>query len=544
MNDGPLVSVILIFLNAKRFIQEAIESVLDQSYNHWELLIVDDGSFDGSTTIARAYAEKYPQKIHYLEHPGHQNRGKSASRNLGINTARGDYIAFLDADDVWLPGKLKRQVEILQTQPEAGMLYGLSKWWYSWTGNLEDRQRDYVHELGVPADTLIHPPALLTPFFFSQSAAIPNPSNILVRRKTFTETGGFEDEVSGLYEDQAFVAKVCILVPVFASSECWDLYRQHPYSSSAYVERSGQETKERLIFLNWLYRYMEARGFRNSPAWRSLQKDIWQNRFPIFQNFRRGSRLLISKMTGAILWIGRRTIPAPIRSWLWARWTGQQYSPPVGWVRFGNLRRLTPFSREFGYDRGLPIDRYYIEKFLAEHQEDIQGHVLEIQDANYTTKYGGNRVTKSDVLHVEPGHAGTTIVADLTNAGEIESNTFDCIILTQTLQFIFDFRATLRTLYRTLKPGGVLIATFPGLSPISRYDMDKWGQYWSFTSLSARRIFEEVFPADQITVIKKGNVFSAMAFFYGIASEELNINELEHNDPDFEVIIAIRAIKE
>ena len=124
MKDKPLVSVIMIFLNAEKFIEEAIESVFTQSYDNWELLLVDDGSNDGSSTIARRYSEKYPEKVRYLEHDGHQNRGKSASRNLGINNSRGEYIALLDADDVFLPQKLEQQVEILESLPEAAMLYG------------------------------------------------------------------------------------------------------------------------------------------------------------------------------------------------------------------------------------------------------------------------------------------------------------------------------------------------------------------------------------------------------------------------------------
>src|SRR3990172_4230917 len=108
INNQPLVSVIMIFLNAGRFIEEAVESVFTQSYENWELLFVDDGSVDRSTSIAQAYADRYPHKVRYLEHTGHQNRGKCASRNLGIGNTRGDYIVFLDADDVWLPDKLKR----------------------------------------------------------------------------------------------------------------------------------------------------------------------------------------------------------------------------------------------------------------------------------------------------------------------------------------------------------------------------------------------------------------------------------------------------
>ncbi|HLA86646.1 MAG TPA: glycosyltransferase, partial [Anaerolineales bacterium] len=546
MNNQPLVSVIMIFLNAGRFIEEAVESVFTQSYENWELLFVDDGSVDRSTSIAQAYADRYPHKVRYLEHTGHQNRGKCASRNLGIGNTRGDYIVFLDADDVWLPDKLKRQIAILETQPEAVMLYGLSLWWYSWTGNPEDSQRDFVHELGVPPGTLIQPPTLLTLFFLSQQATIPGPSNILVRREILEKVGGFEEVFQGtydVYEDQAFYAKVCLTAPVFASNECWDRYRQHPDSSMAHLERNNQEIKTRLFFLNWLARYLEEHEYKDSEIWRSLHKQIWQYRFPVLRNILHGKQRMIRWTNEVLFTIARRMLPVTLRHRLWASWRGQPYIPPVGRVRIGDLRRLTPLSREFGFDRGQPIDRSYIEKFLAGQQQDIKGHVLEILEPLYTRQFGGERVLKTDVLHVEPGHPGTTIVADLVSADHIPSDTFDCIILTQTLQFIYDIRAALLTLYRILKPGGVLLATIPGLSPISRYDMERWGHYWGFTSLSAQRLFEEVFPADHVKIQVYGNVLTATAFLYGMVTEELTQQEFEHFDPDYEVIIAVRAMK-
>ena len=162
MSSKPLVSAIVIFLNAGKFIEEAIESIFAQTYNNWELLLVDDGSTDGSTQIALRYAEQYPEKVRYLEHPGHQNRGMSAARNLGISQAKGEYIAFLDADDVWLPYKLEQQVALLESRPEAGMVYGNTQYWCGWTGRPEDIRRDFVPELGVRTDALFKPPTLLT----------------------------------------------------------------------------------------------------------------------------------------------------------------------------------------------------------------------------------------------------------------------------------------------------------------------------------------------------------------------------------------------
>jgi SAM-dependent methyltransferase len=241
--------------------------------------------------------------------------------------------------------------------------------------------------------------------------------------------------------------------------------------------------------------------------------------------------------------ISRRMLPVPLRHWLWTRWYRQPYSPLPGHARLGSLHRLTPFSREFGYDRGRPIDRYYIEKFLLAQQEDVRGRVLEIADNQYTRQFGGRRVTQSDVLHVSPAEPNATMIGDLTHLDHVPSDTFDCVILTQTLQVIYDVRAALESVYRILKPGGVILATFPGISPISRYDMERWGYYWGFTSLSARRLFAEVFPERGVQVEACGNVLAATAFLYGMATEELRQEELEYADPDYEVIIAVRARK-
>jgi SAM-dependent methyltransferase len=213
-------------------------------------------------------------------------------------------------------------------------------------------------------------------------------------------------------------------------------------------------------------------------------------------------------------------------------------------VRFGDLRQLTPVSRHFGWDRGgLPVDRYYIERFLEQHATDIAGHVLEVRDDAYTCRFGGTRVTRCDVLHPTTDNPKATIVADLTGAGQIPSDTFDCIVLTQVLPFIPDVAAAARTLQRILRPGGVVLATMPGISQVIRYDMDRWGDYWRFTSLSARRLFECAFPGAELQVEAHGNVLTATAFLQGISSRELRADELDFRDPDYEVLITVRAVK-
>ena len=248
----------------------------------------------------------------------------------------------------------------------------------------------------------------------------------------------------------------------------------------------------------------------------------------------------------AVKWakvIVKKVLPESTRRWIREQQQRPRRRPPVGWVRFGSLRRLQPIAAEFGAGWGQCIDRYYIEGFLARYTSDIHGHVLEIKDNVYTLKFGGDRVLHSDVLHVKPGYPRATIIADLTCADHIPSEVFDCIIFTQTLQFIYDVRATIRTLYRILKPGGVLLATFHGISKIARYDMEHWGEYWRFTSLSGFKLFTEVFPETCVAVQAYGNVLTAIAYLCGLVSEELRRDELDYCDPDYELLIGVRAKK-
>ena len=217
-------------------------------------------------------------------------------------------------------------------------------------------------------------------------------------------------------------------------------------------------------------------------------------------------------------------------------------SLPSGNVQFGSLRRLEPISRDWGFDRGSPIDRFYIEDFLSRHAGDIQGRVLEIGDDFYTLRYGKDAVVVSDILHVSQENAKATIIADLSHADDIPSSIFNCIILTQTLHLIYDVRAALKTLQRILKPGGVVLATFPGITRISHNEWPgSW--FWGFTSHSAARLFEEEFSASDVEIESYGNVLTPSAFLYGLAAEELRPEELQHRDPDYEVTIAVRAFK-
>lgn len=202
-----------------------------------------------------------------------------------------------------------------------------------------------------------------------------------------------------------------------------------------------------------------------------------------------------------------------------------------------------PISRKFGFDRGQPIDRYYIESFLARNREDICGQVLEIGDPEYTRKYGDGQVSKSDVLHAEVGNPQATLVGNIAAGEGIPDQSYDCMIMTQTFPFIYDITGSVTHSYSKLRDDGVLLATFPGISQISRYDMDRWGDYWRFTDASARRLFGDVFGAENVIVETWGNVLVACTFLHGLSSHELTKSELDYTDHDYQVLITVRAVK-
>jgi SAM-dependent methyltransferase len=227
--------------------------------------------------------------------------------------------------------------------------------------------------------------------------------------------------------------------------------------------------------------------------------------------------------------------------------------PPVGSVRLGGLNRLEPISRNYGFDRGTPVDRHYIETFLQRHRGsphygagDIRGRVLEVGGDTYARRYGAPDAggeTRVDVLHVDDSNPAATVVGDLSSGTGLPTGTFDCVICTQTLHVVWDFRAAIRHLHQMLKPGGVLLATVPGITPSCNPDRDLWGDYWRFTTLSFRRLLEEAFPPAQVHVEAYGNVLSSIAFLHGLAATELTTAQLSPRDPDYELVIVARARK-
>lgn len=277
MTKQPLVSVIIIFFNGEKFIDETIESVFTQTYDNWELLLVDDGSTDRGTDIARHYAGRFPERIRYFEHENHQNYGTGASRNLGIHQAKGKYIAFLDADDLWLPKKLEQQVVIMESRHDVAMVYGRTLVWHSWAGAHQKNGEDHFRDLGVIPDSVIEPPKLSV-FLLRNDFQAPTTSNTLIRAEIFNRIGMFEENFRGMYEDKAFFIKIFLNFPVYVTDKCYAKYRQHRESCCFIATETRQSDAARLAFLNWIEGYLMEKDMRGTHIWRVLEDELWPYR--------------------------------------------------------------------------------------------------------------------------------------------------------------------------------------------------------------------------------------------------------------------------
>ena len=312
------VSIITIFFNAEKFLEEAIDSVLLQTFRDWELLLVDDGSTDRSSALARDYVQRYTGRIKYFEHDGHRNLGKSSSRNLGLRNATGRYVVFLDADDVLLPDKLTRQVALLETYPAAAMVYGRTQYWYGWTGNADDARRDNINALGVQPGTLYSPPSLITRFL-KDGGIVPCLCALLVRRDAIETVGGFEESIQQLYEDQVLIVKLCAGMPVLVDDLVGERYRQHRESSSAVALANRQyhplwPHPARRTFVAWLAAYLREKDIRDRDLDRALRRELRACRYPkiyVCQAALRSPAYVVKEL---FRWIGRESK----RARLWA----------------------------------------------------------------------------------------------------------------------------------------------------------------------------------------------------------------------------------
>jgi len=271
-DERGLVSIVISFLNAELFLNEAIASVLAQTYDRWELLLVNDGSTDQSATIAERYAKDRPSQIRYLQHADLGRHGISTSRNLGIAHSTGEYIAFLDADDVWFPNKLERQVALLVAEQNAAIVLGSSLSWHSWTGKTRNLMKDEFAPVleDEESERFVDLPMLSVREVWHTAA----PSGILVRRHAAAAVGNFESGFDNLYEDQAFYFKLGLNAKALASSECWYKYRQHPNSVCAIGVRTGAQAVAKVKFLRWAIQYLASSKIERPDLLEALSQEL------------------------------------------------------------------------------------------------------------------------------------------------------------------------------------------------------------------------------------------------------------------------------
>lgn len=527
----PLVSVIITTYNHGHFLPEALDSIFKQAYPAIEVVVVDDGSTDNTREIIKKYEE-----VHYIYQ---ENQGLSAARNTGVRHSKGELLLFLDADDWLLPAAIGTNVRYIQQNEQYAFVSGGHYKIFVEAGMVEE-------DNSTISDA--HYSQLLKGNYIGMHAAV------MYRRWVFDE---FLYDVSlKACEDYDLYLKIARKYPVFHHSELIAAYRQHSANMSANVsfmlsaalqvldrqqsqllspaekkayamgqaawkeyyreqfaerQRAGSITGiEDVILRSWLYKKKMRKVVKSHAA---KLKRLVKNHTPSF-----GLRIL--SKTG----LYKNFLPAP------------------GKVNSGDFNRQSPFSKDFGYDRGGPVDRYYIENFLAAEAAVIRGRVLEIGDNDYTIRFGGERILRSDILHINEHNPMATIIGDISNAPHIPDNCFDCIVLTQTLHLIYDFKEALHTCHRILKPGGTLLLTVPGITPI---DHGQWKEswYWSFTDKAIGKLLAESFPHGKIGIKAFGNVFTAAAFLYGMGLQEVASARLKYHDPHFQVIVAGKATK-
>ena len=283
----PLVSIVTGFYNVEKFLQETIDSVVQQQYTNWEFLLVDDGSKDRSTQIAKENAERFKGKIFYLEHEGHANKGVCASRNLALQHAKGELVAILDGDDVWQPQKLQQQVELFATLPDAAMICQASEYWFTWD---YPQAHNVVIPVGAPQDRLYMPGELNKILYPLTQGSAPCPSAIILRKQAVDSVGGFENSFTGryqMYEDQAFLTKMYLHHKVYVSSACNNLYRQRHGSLVHWVTGDGHYVEVRKFFLDWMKKYFEEQRINDPEIHRLLRKAMWPYEHPTLNYFKR-----------------------------------------------------------------------------------------------------------------------------------------------------------------------------------------------------------------------------------------------------------------
>ena len=496
------------------------------------VVVVDDGSTDDPGSVVARFRE-----VRLIRQ---ENRGLAAARNAGLAALDTTYVVFLDADDRLQPCAIESGVACFVRVPESGFVYGGHR---------------YIDVGGAQIGQRFEPPGADPYLHLLRRNFVAMHGTVMYHRERLLAAGGFDERLRRC-EDYDVYLRMAKRHRVTGYPDLVADYRQHDGNMSANhlaMLRSALQVHARHLpprrfgpaarawragRRHWRRCYaeemVEAR-YRERQHGGSLRRSL-----PALRRIAVAApAVAMRQVLGAVRRRAAELLPDALRDRLLK---GRQYVPRVGTVRFGDLRRTRPVSARFGFDRGLPIDRHYIEYFLSRHTSEIRGRVLEIGDDHYTRTFGGPRVSRCDVLHVSAGNPQATFIGDLADPGVLPEQAFDCIVLTQTLQLMYDVPRAVGSLHRALAPGGAVLVTAPGISQI---DGGQWRNtwFWSFTPLALERLFAEVFGADEVLVEQYGNVFAATAFLQGLAVEDVDISDLQPIDPAYPVIVGVRARK-
>jgi glycosyltransferase involved in cell wall biosynthesis len=528
----PTVGIVITTYNHAHFLHDALDSVRSQTRAADAIVVVDDGSTDDPASVTAAYPD-----VRLIRQ---DNRGLAAARNAGLAAIVTTHVVFLDADDRLEPEAIAAGLSCFARIPDCGFVYGGHR---------------YIDAAGEEIGERFEPPGDEPYLNLLRRNFIGMHATVMYRRDLLTGVGGFDERLRRC-EDYDVYLRMARRHPVAAYPDLVADYRLHGQNMSADHDamlRTALEVHARHAPSPSDDPRMRAAWVEGRRRWRQgYAEEMAVARYRRRQKGEplRESLAVLAKITAAAPAVAlrqaiggvRRRVGAVFPGRLRARLLTSPRVPRLGRVRFGDLHRVTPISQCFGFDRGLPVDRYYIERFLARNASQIVGRVLEVGDDSYTRRFGGPRVTRSDVLHVRAGNPRATLIGDLTDPDVLPENAFDCIILTQTLQLIEDVHSAVARLHRALAPGGAVLVTAPGISQIDR---GEWGStwFWSFTSTALQRLFGEWFGSDAVMVEQYGNVFAATAFLQGLAVEELDARDLDVLDKAYPVIVAARATK-
>jgi glycosyltransferase involved in cell wall biosynthesis len=546
------VSVIIPCYNQCHFLHEAIKSVLKQTYNYFEIIVVNDGSTDNTAEVAACYPG-----LHYIRQ---NNQGLAAARNTGVLYSTGAYLVFLDADDRLLPIALECGVDYLSTHPQCAFVSGHYRR-IAADGTviptcLEQRlgnEHCFIsgdYKLIGPDESVLRtwPQRRITSDHYTallQRNYIAMHATVMYQRAVFDAVGGFDPALRAC-EDYEFYLRIARQFPIACHDHIIAEYRQHDSNMTQYSA----------FMLTWALAVLHSQWVHvaGNPVYEIAYKigeKLWQYCYAkqslkeTLIHLKKGALVAALKATSVfwrygwsqLHWVGHYAL-AIAQNRLAAGWR-RLHQLPIGHVDLGDLHRLTPLSDANGAQMGQSIDRYYLDRFLYGYANDIQGCVLEVGNRAVAQQLPGRQWQTAAAPQSPAANPRITIVDDLSAADGLPADSYDCLILPHCLQRVYELKTAIRAAYRLLRPGGVLLATFPGISIHQSADT----AYWACTAHLAQRLFAEAFPLPQLTVETYGNVLATMAFLHGVPALELCPKELDYRDTHYQILVAVRAVK-